>query len=863
MKKKNKFSVACLSLFMLLGITENTSEGVKEVTNRIYNVDRKDSYVTGISTSATKPTIDISDTGTATASDSSTKWSLINYASTYTWTSSNPSIVSLLSSSGTSVTYQANRRGTAYLTCTCTNKKATSTSKIKISVKPKFTCESNIYLDVNHDPFYTIVPVGDSINGPTTYKYVCHNPSIATVDNYGNVEALKEGSTYVMVYGYYDGVSYSVKVNINVSAFPTNPIEENEVTLYAPESTYLTIYRGEEFRYVSTNSSVASIDNRGQIIAHYNGDCEIRAYFKDKIVDSCKVHVISHRNIIITNKNRAPSFWGTNTSFDLEFSCLESQEPFVCESTNPACAVVDNNKTIRCINESEEAIYIKIRRITDDAVCDTLVIDCISSSDTIIDASSAENGYAARQYKYIDNKQQLKVYGKYFKGIILEMAHKQEVILDIRRDFNEDLNLSQSEIVAMREKSECFQTKIQIYSFTPYKKCYSFTFHYNDLDIINEQYKFTLYQGEYFIEVETIFGNVEDSCVYATRKDVNLLYNFTFSKDNNAIYKNIDICPNGDDSSVINQYKYLIWKCDYDVTAFYDLLDFDYQYNHYDWKRFYFTKGIIKNIEKNVLFPAFSLYLFDLKSDEIEEIKREFKDLSEYIHKFSNEVDECVNNFYREKEEFEHNVLIVKQVVSLIVSIISFGFGHIDFGTGSLLVESIISQGLSDILSLIGDDALYLSFANKQLSIHETEQLLLKLEYIVHEYDNAIQKLLGAVQNVRGNNPSLKIDFAYVVSQEEMHGIKETKITFECLNLYYNNEIRNDDGTYSNIIRDTYSCESLYLDNSKEKDVLIANKEYYLNDYYYDSNGYFKEISVGSIESDLNNIAGDYKQYIN
>lgn len=147
---------------------------------------------------------------------------------------------------------------------------------------------------------YTVMP---NPSASQAVKFTSANPSIATIDCNGRVEAVSLGSTYVTVKTL-DGTNAYKKLKVNVVP---NTVRRIDLSTYDKffdcsmiGSTYQltpTFYPGDAVnagvsRYVSSDENVATVDKNGLITIVGGGTCRVYVYGMDEsIYTACYLYV--------------------------------------------------------------------------------------------------------------------------------------------------------------------------------------------------------------------------------------------------------------------------------------------------------------------------------------------------------------------------------------------------------------------------------------------------------------------------------------------------------------------------------------------------------------------------------------------
>ncbi len=232
-----------------------------------------------------------------------------------TWTSSNNSIVSVDSNGMIS----AKAEGTATITCKAADKSGvTATCKVTVTrAKPSVYVssisinDSGLVLNPGqtHKMNFTVYPSNATYK---EVKWTSSNTSVVSVDQNGNIKALKAGSatiTAASTDGSNKSASCRITVRIPVSSIRLDKTsytvtEGNKFPLRA--AVYPSNATDKTVKWTSSNSSIATVDQNGVVTAIKPGSCYIRAT-AGSYTSSCKVTVkakvvtVSYINMVTTS----------------------------------------------------------------------------------------------------------------------------------------------------------------------------------------------------------------------------------------------------------------------------------------------------------------------------------------------------------------------------------------------------------------------------------------------------------------------------------------------------------------------------------------------------------------------------------
>ena len=299
-------------------------------------------------------------------------------------------------------------------------------TNLEFSVTPE---ESDLSVGNTLRLITDIKPDGDYRTA--TYSWNSSNEEVATVDKFGNVNALKIGSTLITVKMVYNDKPYEKVSKINVIE-GNKDIELREVAF--PDGEVL-ITKGDTFKlyktttpsngyinklvYTSSNTSIVEVDGEGQIKALSTGTAIIRMNVNDdKFSDEIKVNVVNEKvdariienpriitfddkNVLLTiGENKQLSYqvlpedaylgnlkWSSSDGF-----VAKVDENGVVTGITEGTAVI----TVKSGDEVEESIAVEVKKgivnVTDVTVLTATHLNLnIGESDTIIPNVSPSN----------------------------------------------------------------------------------------------------------------------------------------------------------------------------------------------------------------------------------------------------------------------------------------------------------------------------------------------------------------------------------------------------------------------------------------------------------------------------------------
>lgn len=215
---------------------------------------------------------------------------------------------------------------------------------------------------------YTYSPSNANIHN---FIYKSSDNDIATVDNYGNISAKKEGTAIIVVT--YEG-NNNVKEQLEVIVKETQEniviediiLSENKKELYVGNYFDLNVKTipssvNDSLIYESSNSNVATVDENGRVKAISQGEAVIVVSTPSSIKKSIslivKNNVILVKDIILKNDNITIKKGNT---YKIEASVLPSSanNNLKYESSNSNVATVDDNGVITALEIGKTIIKV-------------------------------------------------------------------------------------------------------------------------------------------------------------------------------------------------------------------------------------------------------------------------------------------------------------------------------------------------------------------------------------------------------------------------------------------------------------------------------------------------------------------------
>lgn len=174
--------------------------------------------------------------------------------------------------------------------------------------------------------------------------------SIATIDEYGNITAVKPGKAIITASA--DGSSTTCQVTVKA---PKVTLSKTKISLYRMETTTLgvTVSSGKQPTFKSNKSSVALVDSSGTITAMKHGTATITVTI-DGISKTCQVTV--QQPTIALNMMETTLSAGQSTNLT---ATVSSKNTPIWSSSNTNIATVDSNGKVTARAKGRAYIYAK------------------------------------------------------------------------------------------------------------------------------------------------------------------------------------------------------------------------------------------------------------------------------------------------------------------------------------------------------------------------------------------------------------------------------------------------------------------------------------------------------------------------
>lgn len=297
-------------------------------------------------------TMDIGDTKTLTPSVKPSK-AITNY----TWSSSNTNVATV-SSTGT---IKAVSNGIAFITVRTDNGQ-TATCVVTVGIKPESVKLSKTSMSLEPGRKYRITPSLTPENAVTEYTWSSNNTSVATVNKYGNITAVSEGTAIITVKTT-NGKTASCTVNVAISP-ESVALLKTDLTL-KPDSKYLlkTTLTPENatttYTWSSSDTSVATVNKYGNVTAISNGTAVITVKTANGKTATCIVNVVVPPTSVTLSKTSLTLKTGAKYKIVPNLNPTYATTTYTWTSSNTSVATVNKNGNITAVGEGTAIVTVK------------------------------------------------------------------------------------------------------------------------------------------------------------------------------------------------------------------------------------------------------------------------------------------------------------------------------------------------------------------------------------------------------------------------------------------------------------------------------------------------------------------------
>ncbi len=253
------------------------------------------------------------------------------------------------------------------VTPTTTSKKTTTTSKkttTKIRVSSVKLNKTSITINKGKTASLTAMVLPSNANNKkVTYK--SSDTSVATVDKNGKIKAIKRGTATITVTTEDGKKTATCKVTVNV---PVSSVMLDKSTLSLSKGSSYTLKVGvspgdannKTVTYKSSNTSIATVDNKGKVTAINKGTATITVTTNDgNKTATCKVTVNNSVSSVKLDKTSITINIGTTETLTATVSPSDANNKKVTyKSSDTSVATVDNKGVVTAIKRGTATITV-------------------------------------------------------------------------------------------------------------------------------------------------------------------------------------------------------------------------------------------------------------------------------------------------------------------------------------------------------------------------------------------------------------------------------------------------------------------------------------------------------------------------
>lgn len=217
---------------------------------------------------------------------------------TITWSSSNTSVATVDSSG--KVTAKGTGSATITGKFTYNGNTYSATCSVTVQGKPGITLNKSslsLYIGDTNTLVPAVTPSGSTVTWSSS------NTSVATVNSSGKVSAISNGTATITASIRYNGVTYYVDCKVTVTK-PSISVSISSSKIWLGDTTYVSksgnIPSGVTVSWISSNSSIATVNSSGTVTGMGNGTATITGSFTyggNKYSSSATVSVITTNSV--------------------------------------------------------------------------------------------------------------------------------------------------------------------------------------------------------------------------------------------------------------------------------------------------------------------------------------------------------------------------------------------------------------------------------------------------------------------------------------------------------------------------------------------------------------------------------------
>lgn len=305
-----------------------------------------------VSLDNTDITMDIGDTKTLTPSVKPSK-AITNY----TWSSSNKNVATV-SSTGT---IKAVSNGIAFITLQTDNGK-TATCVVTVGIKPESVKLRKTSLTLDPGSKYRITPSLTPENAVTEYTWSSSDTNIATVNKYGNITAISEGTAVITVK---TTNGKTARCTVNVAISPENvTLSKTTLTLkqgskYMLKTTLTPDNATTTYTWSSSDTSVATVNKYGNVTAISNGTAIITVKTANGKTATCTVNVVVPPTSVTLSKTTLTLKIGDKYKIVPTLNPTYATTTYTWVSSNNNVVTVNKNGNITAVGKGRTFVTVK------------------------------------------------------------------------------------------------------------------------------------------------------------------------------------------------------------------------------------------------------------------------------------------------------------------------------------------------------------------------------------------------------------------------------------------------------------------------------------------------------------------------
>ena len=257
------------------------------------------------------------------------------------WSSTNTNVATVDSNGNVT----AVSKGTAKITAR-TNNGLTASCNVNVSVLPQEVFLDKTSLTMVLNDTYQLTPSVSPEDAYASYEWWTSNANIVSVDDQGNLRARSIGTATIAVTTS-NGIStlctvnvIAVPIRITLDKTDFNMHIGDEVTL---RKTVVPSNAVSEYKWSSSNTAVATVDQNGKITAKALGDTSITVKSDNEISASCIVHVKKQPESIRFAESEKQMAVGVPEVFEVIPTPEDAYADCTFSSSNANIAVIDAN----------------------------------------------------------------------------------------------------------------------------------------------------------------------------------------------------------------------------------------------------------------------------------------------------------------------------------------------------------------------------------------------------------------------------------------------------------------------------------------------------------------------------------------